>query len=163
MRYHTTRRSAIKATGVLLGGSAVIKTASARPRQFTAQLSTDAHEDSQTNARGQVGFQTRSDGLRFKLIVANIEDVTMAHIHLDEVLGPVAVWLHDFDTGAPSLVEGRVNGVLSEGTITDDDVIGPIITVGDLIDEIDAGDAWVNVHTQAFPGGEIGGLIQARN
>lgn len=105
----------------------------------------------------------REDGLHFKLIVANIEDITMGHIHLDNVLGPVSVWLHDFDTGAPSLEEGRIDGVLAEATITDGEVGGPIDTVDDLIAEIDDGNAFVNVHSIDFPGGEIGGEIHPQN
>lgn len=163
MSYLSTRRRTIKAGGLMLGGSALIGTASAQPRNFNTHLTTDAHDEPDTNAQGQANFQARNGGLEFKLIVANIEDVLMAHIHLDHVLGPVSVWLHDFDTGAPSLVEGRVNGVLSKGTITDDDVGGPIDTVDELVDEIEAGDAWVNVHTGEFPDGEIGGQIRARN
>ena len=163
MPYHVTRRNTIVASGMIVAGSQVIGTASAQPRNFNIHLTSDAHDDPDTNAQGQVNFQLRNGELKFKLIVANIEDVLMAHIHLDEVLGPVSVWLHDFDTGAPDPIEGRVNGVLSEGTITDDEVGGPIDTVDELVDEIDHGNAWVNVHTVAFPGGEIGGRIRARN
>ena len=163
MQTNTTRRAACKASVLVLTGSAFIGTASARPRNFNTHLTSDAHDGPDTNAQGQVNFQLRDGELRFKLIVANIEDVTMAHIHLDEVLGPVAVWLHDFDTGEPSLIDGRVNGVLAVGTITDDEVDGPIDTVDELVGEIDDENAWVNVHTEQFPAGEIGGLIRVRN
>ena len=163
MRYQTTRRRAVKAGVLIAGGAAFAGNASARPRNFVARLSTDAHDEAETNARGLTKFQLRDDGLRFRLTVANIEDVTMAHIHLESVTGPVAVWLHDFDSAEPSLLEGRVNGVIAEGTITDDHVDGPINTLDELVAEIDGGNAFVNVHTDAFPGGEIGGLIQARN
>lgn len=163
MRYQTTRRNALRAGSVLLAGATFVGVTSARPRNFNTHLTSDAHEGSDTNAQGQANFQLRDGQFGFKLIVANIEDVTMGHIHLDAVDGPVSVWLHDFATAAPDPVEGRVNGVLSEGTITDDEVEGPIETVGELVDEIDAGNAFVNVHTDAFPGGEIGGRISARN
>ena len=118
----------MKVGGLLLTGSAFAGAVSAKRRNFNAHLIADAHEDPNTNAQGQANFRLRNYGLAFELIVANIEDVRMAHIHLNEVLGPVSVWLHDFDTGVPSLVEGRVNGVLSEGVITDAEVSGPIDT-----------------------------------
>lgn len=153
----------MKGGGLLLGGSAMVGVASATPRNFNAHMSSDAHDEPETNAQGQVNFQLRNDELSFRLIVASIEDVTMGHIHLESVSGPVSVWLHDFDTGAPFLVEGRANGVLATGTITDAQVGGPIETVVELVDEIDDGNAWVNVHTEAFPGGEIGGQIRSRN
>ena len=165
MQSYATRRAMFKTGALVLTGSAFIGTANARtrPRNFNTHLTSDAHDEPETNAQGQVNFQLRDGELRFKLIVANIDDVLMGHIHLDHVLGPVAVWLHDFDTGAPSLVEGRVNGVLAQGTITDDEIGGPIDTVDELVGEIDDENAWVNVHTEDFPGGEIGGLIRARN
>lgn len=166
MRYQPTRRQLITTGTLLATGSAIAGTASARPRVFTTGLDGEAH-DIDTTARGQALFKLRGDSLTFKLIVANIEDVLMAHIHLDDdVIGPVAVWLHDFDTEAPAPVDGRVNGILSQGAITDEHVgqaaAGDVDTVADLIDEIDAGNAWVNVHTDAHPGGQIGGRIQPR-
>ena len=154
------RRTVLTTTGTVLGGVAATNTVSARPRNFNLHLTSNAHDEVDTNAQGQANFQLRDGELNFKLIVANIQDVSMAHIHLEEVAGPVSVWLHDFDTGAPALIEGRVNGVLSRGTITDEDVAGPIDTVDDLVDEIDDANAWVNVHTEAFPAGEIGGRIR---
>lgn len=148
-------------------GTAFVGTVSARPRRFNTHMTSEAH-DLDTNAQGQVNFQLRNGKLHFKLIVANMTNVTAAHIHLDDdVLGRVAVWLHDFDTESGELVEGRVNGVLAEGIITDAQVghaaEEDVDTVDELVAEIDADEAWVNVHTAELPGGEIGGRITARN
>ena len=167
MQHLTTRRNALRATGAILAGSAIVGTGSAAssPRNFSAHLTGAAHDlgREDTLARGQANFQARGDTVDFRLLVANVEDVTMGHIHHDSVTGPVSVWLHDFDSGAPALVAGRVDGVLATGTITDDEVGGPIDSVAELVDEIDAGNAFVNVHTQEFGGGEIGGQIRPRN
>ncbi len=117
-----------------------------------------------TRARGQAQFQLANDGasISYKLIVANIENVRMAHIHLAPAgaNGPVVVWL--YPSGPPQkLIEGRFNGVLAEGVITDDSLVGLLAgaTIDDLLEEIRSGNAYVNVHTNQYPPGEIRGQI----
>jgi hypothetical protein len=119
----------------------------------------------ETLARGQAIFQLSKDGteLSYKLIVANIENVTMAHIHLGAagVNGPVVVWLYP-SAPPPQLIEGRFDGVLAEGLITADDLVGPLAgaSMDDLIDAIRAGNTYVNVHTSQYPPGEVRGQIR---
>jgi hypothetical protein len=114
-----------------------------------------------SDARGAAIFRTNNDGteLNYRLIVANIEDVTAAHIHLAPrgENGDIVAFL--FDPEEPT--EGRTNGVLAEGTITSDDLIGPLegSTLSKLIDEMEAGNTYVNVHTVEHPSGEIRGQI----
>lgn len=118
-----------------------------------------------TNATGVAVFHVSKDGteLSYKLNVANIEDVMMAHIHLAErgVNGQVAVWLYP-SAPPPQLIPGRTDGTLATGTITDSDLVGPLagMTVADLLEQIEAGNAYVNVHTAAHPGGEIRGQLR---
>lgn len=121
-----------------------------------------------TLARGNAYFQVSEDGsaISYKLIVANIENVVQSHIHIGPpgVNGPVTVFLY----GLVASGGGRVDGVLAEGTFTAADLIGPLagMTIADLLAEIKAGNAYVNVHTNDgdatpnegpgdFPGGEI--------
>jgi hypothetical protein len=117
-----------------------------------------------TRAQGQAIFQLSEDGteLHYMLIVANIQNVTMAHIHLAPagVNGPVVAWLYPAGP-PPQLIPGRVNGVLARGTITDADVVGLLAGTGveGLLDAIEAGNTYVNVHTSQFPPGEIRGQI----
>jgi hypothetical protein len=71
-----------------------------------------------SRAQGQAIFQISRDGgeMTYKLILANIENVTQAHIHLGPagVNGPVIVWL--YPAGPPAqLIPGRFQGVLAEG------------------------------------------------
>src|SRR5215207_472346 len=70
-----------------------------------------------TNAQGQAIFELSEDGtqLSYKLIVANIENVVQAHIHVGQpgVNGPIVVFLY----GLVPPAGGETNGVLAEGTI----------------------------------------------
>ena len=129
----------------------------------------------ETKATGQAIFHLSKDGteLSYKLIVANINNVVAAHIHVGsaDVAGPVVAFLFGFPPVAPG--GGRSNGVLAQGTITSADLIGPLagMDLDDLIDEIHAFNTYVNVHTNDgvapintgpgdFPGGEIRGQIR---
>ena len=108
--------------------------------------------------------------LRFLLAASRINNVVAAHIHIgpEGVNGPVVAFLfHPGDPGA-----GR-NSLLVRGTITEEDLVGPLAgqPLSALLDEMVAGNAYVNVHTDDgvappdtgpgdFPGGEIRGQIR---
>jgi hypothetical protein len=99
------------------------------------------------------------DGLKYKLIASNIEFVTQAHIHLapPDQNGGVVAFLFGF------VPEGvNPNGTLAQGVITADDLVGSLagMTLEDLLAELDAGNAYVNVHTQEYPAGEVRGQIK---
>jgi hypothetical protein len=125
-----------------------------------------------SRAQGQAIFHLSEDGqaIEYKLIASNIENVVQAHIHLGAVgvNGPVVAFLY----GLVPSGGGRTNGVLSEGTITAANLIGPLAghPLSDLIAAIESGGAYVNVHTNDgiaptntgpgdFPGGEIRGQL----
>lgn len=118
----------------------------------------------ETPAQGQAVFQLSRDGteLSYKLIVANIDDVLMAHIHMAPagVNGGVVAWLYPSGP-PPQLIEGRVSGVLARGTITAADLTGALAgqQLSALVAAIRAGNTYVNVHTSAVPSGEIRGQI----
>jgi hypothetical protein len=118
-----------------------------------------------TGARGQAVFKADRDGtsVDYRLIVANIQNVTMAHIHVAPAgaNGPVVVWLYP-DAPPPELIPGRSSGVLATGTITADDLVGQLAgsSVEDLLGLMDTGQTYVNVHTEAYPAGEVRGQIR---
>ena len=117
-----------------------------------------------SRAQGQTIFALSEDGteLHYKLIVANIENVLMSHIHVAPagVNGGIVVWLYPSAPPA-SLIPGRTDGILAEGVITDADVVGSLAGTGiaGLLAEIRAENTYVNVHTSQFPPGEIRGQI----
>jgi hypothetical protein len=140
---------------------------------FVAPLSGDEEVPSRdTQARGVATLKLREDGavLRFKVNVANVDNVVAAHIHCGAVgvNGPIGVTLF---TGPPA--GGAVNGTLAKGTITAPDS-GNLCGWADLaavLAAIQSGDTYVNVHTDDgvlppntgpgdFPGGEIRGQIR---
>lgn len=141
----------------------------AHPRNYRAHLSgSDEVPPVATRAQGQAIFKLSKDGteLSYKLIIANIDDVTQAHIHCgaEGVNGPVVAFLFGFVDGGVT-----TNGVLVTGVITPDNVIarpdseacpGGISDFDDLLDLIVSGNAYVNVHTVAYPAGEIRGQIR---
>jgi hypothetical protein len=126
-----------------------------------------------TKARGNAGFSVSEDRsqIDYKLIVANIDNAFMAHIHIGAVgtNGPIVAFL--FGPIAPG--GGTLNGLIAEGTITAANLIGPLEghPLSDLLSAMQAGNAYVNVHTNDgvapantgpgdFPGGEIRSQIR---
>jgi hypothetical protein len=117
-----------------------------------------------SRGQGQAIFQLSADGteLHYKLVVANIENVHMAHIHNAPagVNGGIVVWLYPA-APPPSLIPGRSDGVLAEGVITDANVIGSLAGTGiaGLLAAIRAENTYVNAHTSQLQPGEIRGQI----
>lgn len=150
--------------GLVLAAGSPVAEAVGNGTRFVAHLdATDAGTDSP--AKGQVIFRLSKDGsrLHFKMMVASLEDVTMAHIHLAPAgeNGPPVVWL--YPSRPPLLmIGGETNGLLSQGTITENDLVGPLMggTLDDLLAEMLMGRTYVNVHTIAYPAGEIRGQIR---
>jgi hypothetical protein len=159
-------------TALLLALAAVLVLALAVPamaqgdRNYKAQLRGENEVPPvETVAQGQAIFKLSKDGseLKYRLIVTKIQNVTQAHIHLAPAgqNGPVVAWL--YPSGPPAmLIPGTFNGVLASGTITDADLVGPLAgqSLDTLVEALDSGLAYVNVHTSQYPGGEIRGQIR---
>lgn len=139
-------------------------------RTFHAHLTGEQEQPNPvvTDGSGQAIFKLSKDGtsLQYKIVVNNVDNITQAHIHCGgpDVAGPVIAFLFGF------VAEGvTVNGVLTEGVITNADVIarpdseacmGGVANLTQLVQKIRAGEAYINVHTTSFPAGEIRGLIR---
>lgn len=133
---------------------------------FVANLSGESEVPAVTTvSRGQATFTLSEDGssLHYRLIVANLVDTLQSHIHVGPsgANGPVVAFLYPSAPPA-QLIPGRFSGVLAEGEITASDLRGPLIgqSLDALLAEMAAGNAYVNVHTVANPGGEIRGQIR---
>lgn len=137
-------------------------------RNHRTHLTGDAErpDPNDSKAQGQAIFQVSNDGsaIGFTLTVANIENVTQAHIHCcadTEGTGGIVVWLYPPAPPA-QLIPGRSNGVLAQGSITQSSLVGSLAgqPLSVLLEHIANGLAYVNVHTSQFPPGEIRGQVQ---
>lgn len=141
--------------------------AAAGGRNFRAHLASEnevAAVPVESLAQGQATFQLSADEttLDYSIIAANIENITMAHIHRGAPgsNGPIVVWLYP-EAPPPSLIPGAFDGVLATGSITAADLVGPLagMTLDDLLDLLESGNAYVNIHTSQYPSGEIRGPV----
>ncbi len=108
---------------------------------------------------GAAGFTLDGNTVHYSLEVNGLGGITQSHIHVAPVgvNGPVKVFLFK-----PSGPTGTLNyGVLAQGSFTASDLIG--ISFDDLLSAMRSGNAYVNVHTTVYPGGEIRGqIVQVR-
>jgi glucose/arabinose dehydrogenase len=117
-----------------------------------------------TTAGAKAEFELEDDRtLKFEIeATAHIEKATQAHIHLGArgQNGPVVAFLLPFNAAGVNFERGDE---IAEGTLTDDDVIarpGFDGTVAALVERMRQGRAYANLHTVAFPGGEIRGQVE---
>ncbi|MEC2351799.1 CHRD domain-containing protein [Bacillus toyonensis] len=114
----------------------------------------------ETDARGQAFFKLSRDelSLKFKLELFDIENVVVAHLHLGAkgTNGPVVAFLFGPITNPVSIECATFTGM-----ITQEDLVGPLAgrTLDALVNEITAGNIYINVHTVQHPNGEIRGQL----
>ncbi|WP_306536487.1 CHRD domain-containing protein [Geobacter sp.] len=134
----------------------------ANDRKFHAKLTGDEEVPSiETKAKGEAKFKLSKDGkeMRYELRVKNIKNATAAHIHRGKK-GSSGPPLANLYTGPKK--EGKFNGTLAEGTLTENDLTGELMgkSFNELVQYIQSGETYVNVHTDANPDGEIRGQIK---
>lgn len=162
-----SRRQFVRAAGGgLLAPATGVASAGRRPWDYLAYLDGGSQVPPvETGARGLAAFELGGAGaaLHYAVYVLNIEDATMAHVHRGRAgkEGPVVAWLYPTSGPRPKPVEGNFGGVLARATLTAGDLVGPLegMSMGEFVAAIEAGAAYVNVHTAANPGGEIRGQI----
>jgi hypothetical protein len=119
-----------------------------------------------TTGRGQflAHIDTRKQEITYRLSYSGLEGVTQAHIHLGGAhqSGGISVFLCSNLGNGPAGTQACPPAPATvTGTIRPADVVGPVnqgITAqefAELAAAIRAGVTYVNVHTGAFPGGEI--------
>lgn len=137
-------------TGPGIGGefSATLTGAAERPDPVT------------TDATGSATVDVDENGGTFEVEVEDITDVTLAHIHIGDAntAGPIAVELFNAG-GTPVSFTDRAT--LATGTFDETDInpASGVSTMEELIEALEAGDAYVNVHTVANGPGEIRGQL----
>jgi hypothetical protein len=145
------------AAGLAAGGSFV-----ARPMVGTNEVPANT-----SSAAARAWFTYDGHVLHYRIkMLAPITGAFMAHIHIAPpgVNGPIVVWLF----GDPSLgaanptVDFDGNDWVASGTVDASNFTGPLAghPLGDLIDALQAGEAYVNLHTRAHPGGEIRAQVE---
>ncbi len=166
-----------KLTTGVLGASLAAAFVFAPPAGADTRARLDGYQENpsvSTDATGSFRLKTRrhEGEIEFTLSYAGIETpVRFAHIHFARrhVNGGVVVWLCDNLGASPIAVPpcpegaGSVSGTIDAASVTGAASQG--IGAGDLdglLEAIDAGAAYVNVHSIAFPGGELRGQIRGR-
>jgi hypothetical protein len=132
-----------------------------------------------TPASGQISLRLLDDDhVGYTLDVADITNITMAHIHMAPkgVNGGIVVWLYPSVKGTAPLPggSGPVGRILVSGTFSSADFRGALAgkTMADFLAAVEAGQTYGNVHTDDgiappntgagdFPGGEIRGQLDA--
>jgi hypothetical protein len=115
-------------------------------------------------ASGGCSVQVSGGTASYSVAVNGISNITGAHIHIapSGANGPIRVVLFPNPGGANfTTATGAVNGILRQGDFNGGQVVA--ITFDDLVNQLRTGNAYCNVHTTAFPAGEIRGQFQLAN
>ncbi|PGW34300.1 CHRD domain-containing protein [Bacillus thuringiensis] len=116
----------------------------------------------ETTARGKAYFVLSQDNssLEFKLSLYELNQITMGHLHLGKkgTNGPVVVFLF-----GPIEKPISIEYAIFTGEITQVDLVGLLAghSLRDLVNEINAENIYVNVHTVQHPSGEIRGQLSS--
>ena len=122
------------------------------PKRYVATLS-PANEVplKTTTGTGVVTFVDNGTVIDWTMTLTNMINVTGSHIHgpaVAGVNGNVIIFLF-----TPITPTGTLNGIVSAGSITNSSNVG--VSLDSLRVLFNNGNAYVNVHTAANPGGEI--------
>src|SRR5215208_4603190 len=116
----------------------------------------------QTNASGfadlDVQMEEGQRAVDYHLYVNNIDRITQAHIHQGNSSENGHIIVSLFNASSPT---GPLTGQLAEGHITPANFVGPLQgkQLDDLIALMQNETAYVNVHTEQNPQGEIRGTV----
>jgi CHRD domain len=114
-----------------------------------------------TAASGVIGINVRGNRVDYSIEVHGISAITGAHFHSGAagINGPIRIALYpgpgsNFSSNPSAAFDGQ----FYEGSFEASDVTG--ISYSDLLAGFRAGTVYGNVHTSAFPGGEMRGQVQ---
>ncbi len=118
-----------------------------------------------TAANGRVQYISDGTTVTYTIEVDDITNVIAAHIHsaVAGSNGPIRVFF--LGNGSPHPISSPVSftdkSILVQSSFTAADVTG--VSFSDLLNQMRNGQAYTNVHTSQFPGGEMRGQIQLVN
>jgi hypothetical protein len=171
-------RGRVKAAvaGALVAGAAVAGTVAMADggHGIREQLSGFEEDPAPISTTGAGEFtaslQAKGDSIRYRLSYADLEgSVTQAHIHFGgrAQSGGIAAFLcSNLGNGPAGTQECPPAPGTVRGTIDEDDVVGPAgqgIAPGEfdeLLDAVENGVTYVNVHSSLYPAGEIRAQIE---
>ena len=114
-----------------------------------------------TSANGRAQIIVEGNQITYAIEIDDITAITASHIHTAApgVNGPVRLFLYPAppNTSAPQ-VTVTDKQILVEATVNSSSVNG--VTYEELLNAMRSGNAYVNVHTTQFPGGEMRGVIR---
>lgn len=177
-----TRRARMTAIAAVLGATVIAvasssaATARGGPNEFREQLTgyqeTGLALSTSGSGQAQIHLDERRETISYRLSYRDLEsDVAQAHIHFGAPgqTGGISVFLCTNVGGPEGTQPCPAPPATITGTIGPDDVIGPDAQgIGpgefdELIDAIQAGLTYVNVHSSLRPGGEIRGQFEHRH
>lgn len=134
------------------------------PLQFAASLS-GGQEVPPVATIGSGSARLAADAagsvLQVQVVASHLRDLTQGHIHLGRPgeNGPVVLWLYGLPAQRP--VDLGQGALLVNRSFTAADLTGPLagMPLSALIQQMQVGNTYVNLHTVANPGGEIRGQI----
>jgi hypothetical protein len=174
-------RRSVLAGAILVGAATVVPTVYANAQDFHAKFSgfneiggLGAGETGAINSKGQgtlaLKLNRKLQSLKYTLTYSGLSaPVTQAHIHFGKkhVAGGIMVFFcSNLPNPPPETQACPANAGTVSGMFTAANVIGPLaqnITPGDfnaLADALLSKTAYGNIHTTAFPAGEIRGEVR---
>jgi hypothetical protein len=154
---HRAWFGAVSLAAVLAGVACTDEVGPVLTEHFVASL-TGANErptpvTSTATATAEFDVYQGIPGIFYKLTVSGVDSMTAAHIHGPADTSQAAGVIVDLYTGTTT--GPGVTGVIAQGTLP----VPKGITVDSVLALMRSGQAYVNVHTRAHPGGEIRGQV----
>lgn len=140
----------------------LINSSYAQEQKFITSLTGDQEvPPSGSAAKGSAWFKPNNDSMWYIIDVTGLDTVMEAHMHIGKSGqngDPVLMLFHSGPTGP-------LNGTLIQGSFSAAELYGPMSgkTISYLLDKMNKGEAYVNIHTGSFPNGEIRGQISRVN
>lgn len=150
---------------LIAGASLLFATVAPLRADFISTATLTAAADNAVNSTGSgsatVDWNAATDTFSYVLTWTGLTgSATMAHIHIGApgVNGPVVIPF--FTTVMPAA--DSLSGTLTAADFSADPTDG-VNTIADVATAIEDGDAYVNIHTAEYPGGEIRGQLAVSN